>query len=148
MKRTVQKGFTLIELMIVIAIIGILAAIAIPQYQQYTRKAKFSEVVNLAASYKNDVALCAQMTVANSGGGAILACGNGASGVGYDVKPALAAPTTHTATVVTAANGTITATAKVGGGLNGEIYIATPTAAADAVTWAISGSCTNAPRLC
>ena len=146
--RAVQKGFTLIELMIVIAIIGILAAIAIPQYQQYTRKAKFSEVVNMAASFKNDVALCAQMTVASSGGGAITACGNGASGIGYDVKPAIAAATGYVNSLATAADGTITAIAISTSGLNGETYVATPTATSNAVTWAITGTCTNAPRLC
>jgi type IV pilus assembly protein PilA len=55
MKR-VQQGFTLIELMIVVAIIGILAAVALPAYQDYTVRAKTSEVILAASSAKNGVA--------------------------------------------------------------------------------------------
>ncbi len=54
--KTLQKGFTLIELMIVIAIIGILAAIAIPAYQDYTIRAQVTEGLNLAGALKAGIA--------------------------------------------------------------------------------------------
>jgi type IV pilus assembly protein PilA len=60
MKQSMQKGFTLIELMIVVAIIGILAAVALPAYQDYTVRAKVSEVILAASSAKVAVAEAAQ----------------------------------------------------------------------------------------
>ncbi|HAF92478.1 MAG TPA: prepilin-type cleavage/methylation domain-containing protein [Pseudomonas sp.] len=55
MKAQMQKGFTLIELMIVVAIIGILAAIAIPAYQDYTARAQMTEAMTLASGLKTNV---------------------------------------------------------------------------------------------
>ncbi len=60
MKRQLQKGFTLIELMIVVAIIGILAAVALPAYQDYTVRAKVSEVILAASAAKTSVSEAAQ----------------------------------------------------------------------------------------
>jgi len=59
-RKQLQQGFTLIELMIVVAIIGILAAVALPAYQDYTLRAKVSEVLLAASSAKNNVAEYAQ----------------------------------------------------------------------------------------
>jgi len=56
MKRSIQKGFTLIELMIVVAIIGILAAVALPAYQDYTIRSKISEGLVIAESFKTAIA--------------------------------------------------------------------------------------------
>ena len=73
-KRSVQQGFTLIELMIVVAIIGILAAVALPAYQDYTTRAKVSEVILMSAPAKlavtettSSLGALASVTAANTG---------------------------------------------------------------------------------
>ncbi len=138
-KQTNQTGFTLIELMIVIAIIGILAAIAVPQYQTYTNKAKMSEVVGATNPYKIGVELCYLNTGA-------FAC-QGAGGTG-EIPPS---PTTASGNVasiaVASATGAITATATAS--ITGSpTYILTPTPAASTasamLTWAKTGTCVAA----
>ena len=63
MNKTLQKGFTLIELMIVVAIIGILAAVALPAYQDYTIRAKVSEVILAGSACRTSITETVQSTV-------------------------------------------------------------------------------------
>ena len=114
--RKLQKGFTLIELMIVVAIIGILAAIAVPQYQTYTKKSKFTEVTQATSPYKLAVEACFQDT------GALANCGPGGQGIPADAG----SNGKYVASVKMGANGVITATAASANGLNGETIVFTP----------------------
>ena len=110
MKRSVQKGFTLIELMIVVAIIGILAAVALPAYQDYTVRARVSEALVGASTAKLNVA-----DVLSSGNPTALAAGYG---LGWTAPNA----STNVATIaLDAATGgiTVTTTAAAGGGTIG-----------------------------
>jgi len=75
-KKQAQAGFTLIELMIVVAIIGILAAVAIPAYSDYTAKAKLANAISAGDSLKTAVALCAQ-----EAGGVLTECDAGTNGI-------------------------------------------------------------------
>ncbi len=80
-----QQGFTLIELIIVVAIVGILAAVALPAYSTYTNRARFSEVIIATNSLKTSIDLCFQLN-----GQTMLACDDGTTGNGSQTSPPVA----------------------------------------------------------
>ncbi len=135
--KKVQQGFTLIELMIVVAIIGILAAVAIPSYQNYTKKAKFTEVVAAVAPLRQAIDECVQSQ--GLGAGAVTGCTAGSNGV----PATMPAATGYVASIaLTGATGVITATATTALDATQPTYILTPTVDANgAVQWASSGTC-------
>jgi type IV pilus assembly protein PilA len=123
--KTMQKGFTLIELMIVVAIIGILAAVALPAYQDYTVRAKMSEVILALSACRTSIT-----EVYQSGGTNTPA----ANGWGCEQN----GTSKYVSAVTTSADGVVTATVQgISTAVNGSIVTLAPLADATTVaTWA------------
>ena len=133
--KKVQKGFTLIELMIVIAIVGILAAVALPAYQNYTKRAAYAEVIAAISTAKVGVNECYQLTAA------LANCDAGSNGVPADVTAVADGALASIETL----NGVITATPKAYKGIAAtDTCLLTPTADSGNsayLDWDYSGAC-------
>lgn len=159
--KTVQSGFTLIELMIVVAIIGILASIAVPQYQNFINKTEFKEVTSVVGGdWKVGVELCVQeeKSLAPCDGAGVATTPSGAweGSLGKLAPDLLAANTItfangNTVVGITTVNGVVTATTgaaqygiTTGAGAGGNTYTLTPTilpGIGGRIIWAVGGTC-------
>lgn len=136
--KQVQKGFTLIELMIVVAIIGILAAVAIPAYQDYITKAKVSKVASAVASVQTAIASYAQE---NGGQAALTGVTPTWTSLGLDA--AGATTTTEVTSISVGSGGVITAAmaAAVAGSACNITF--TPAVGETALKWTVATNCAS-----
>ncbi|HEY9146430.1 MAG TPA: pilin [Thiobacillus sp.] len=128
--RKVQQGFTLIELMIVVAIIGILAAVAIPQYQDYTTRAKLSKALAAVESVKTAIAVSIQE--------------NGVAPTAWASAGLTGGPTATTeatfAANPTATGGIVITLRNITSGLNGRTVTFEPQTGATTIAWQVTCS--------
>jgi type IV pilus assembly protein PilA len=131
--QKVQQGFTLIELMIVVAIIGILAAVAIPAYQDYTIRAKLGNAISAADSLKTAVALCIQ-----DAGGIATNCNTATPSA--NIPTFTATKEVASATVTDSGVITLTLNNGIGNGVDGKTITFTPvvTAGQTTIPWTIA----------
>lgn len=132
-----QSGFTLIELMIVIAIIGILAGIALPQYADYTKRAKFNEIVSVTNVRKTAVSVCFQES-----GNFAICNGNPQPGDYYGIPEDIASPGVGYLNSISTVAGVITATGN--SEVDGKTYVLEPQETASGISWNSSGTCLDA----
>jgi type IV pilus assembly protein PilA len=132
MKRTLQKGFTLIELMIVVAIIGVLAAVALPAYQNYTIRAKVAELVLAASSART----CATEMFQARGTGSIPS--TVAADCSFTGAGKVTGATVSTAGVISVTGST--AASSVGAAVS---VVLTPSVNNNTLTWTCSGTPSN-----
>ena len=145
MKR-MQKGFTLIELMIVVAIIGILAAIAIPQYSNYTSRARASGAIAELAAYRTSIAVCVQENAGVITGVCDAFGLNGIPGVNTPTKNLINAAVMTAGTGKITVNSGATSTAAVPLALTIVLTPALPAAGDSVMTFANTGTSCDAQR--